>query len=108
MPVAAEPTAAALAHAAAPELTPAIRRAIDLVAIRGRSVGAAGEIPSPCISVCQMNARADWCEGCFRTRAEIAQWSSADDSEKRQIWNMIEQRMADLQAGAAKPKQHLA
>jgi predicted Fe-S protein YdhL (DUF1289 family) len=55
-----------------------------------------------------MNARADWCEGCFRTRAEIAQWSSADDAEKRQVWNMIEQRMADLQAGAAKPKQHLS
>ncbi|MDP3273217.1 DUF1289 domain-containing protein [Limnobacter sp.] len=55
-------------------------------------------IPSPCISVCRMSTRTGWCEGCFRTRDEIAGWSQAGDGGKRQVWDLIEQRIATLQA----------
>ncbi len=35
-----------------------------------------------------------WCEGCFRTLDEIAQWSRMSDAEKRAVWVLIEQRAA--------------
>jgi predicted Fe-S protein YdhL (DUF1289 family) len=44
-----------------------------------------------------MSADNGWCEGCFRSRDEIAAWGQATDSGKRQIWTLIEQRMAALQ-----------
>ncbi|WP_309678580.1 YbaK/EbsC family protein [Polaromonas sp.] len=75
----------------------ALQRAITLVRLRARGVHAATEVPSPCISVCQMSAVTDWCEGCFRTRDEIAGWSRANDDSKRAIWKTIERRMAALQ-----------
>ncbi|MDD5324078.1 MAG: YbaK/EbsC family protein [Polaromonas sp.] len=76
----------------------ALRRAISLVTLRARTVGAAADIPSPCISDCRMSEATGWCEGCFRTRDEIAAWSCADDESKRRIWRAIERRMADLKA----------
>lgn len=75
----------------------ALQRAISLVTLRARTVDGAADVPSPCISVCQMSAATGLCEGCFRTRDEIAAWSSADDDRKRGIWKIIEQRMAALQ-----------
>ncbi|UUZ65967.1 DUF1289 domain-containing protein [Polaromonas sp. P1(28)-13] len=44
-----------------------------------------------------MSAATGWCEGCFRTRDEIAAWSRADDDSKRGIWKIVERRMAALQ-----------
>lgn len=55
-------------------------------------------IPSPCISVCQMEARSGWCEGCLRTLDEIAAWSTMSDGAKRVVWKLLgprrEQRTA--------------
>ncbi|MBG6072919.1 MULTISPECIES: YbaK/EbsC family protein [unclassified Polaromonas] len=76
----------------------ALARAISLVTLRLRTVDTAADIPSPCISICRMNARTDLCEGCFRTRNEIAGWSSANDDGKRAAWRLIAQRMQALQA----------
>jgi predicted Fe-S protein YdhL (DUF1289 family) len=75
----------------------ALRRAISLVTMRARTVDAAADAPSPCISVCRMNDMSGLCEGCFRTRDEIAAWSCADDESKRGIWRAIAQRMAAFQ-----------
>ena len=72
--------------------------AIALVAARAQIMAAKGEIISPCISVCQMSAATALCEGCFRTRDEIAAWSNAGDDVKRAIWARIEVRMAAVQA----------
>ena len=44
-----------------------------------------------------MGADSGWCEGCFRTRDEIASWSQATDTDKRCVWTLIEQRIAALQ-----------
>jgi prolyl-tRNA editing enzyme YbaK/EbsC (Cys-tRNA(Pro) deacylase)/predicted Fe-S protein YdhL (DUF1289 family) len=75
------------------------QHAIDLVAARARQIRAETiNLPSPCISVCRMSALTGWCEGCFRSRDEIAAWSQAGDAGKREVWNLIEQRMAALQA----------
>jgi prolyl-tRNA editing enzyme YbaK/EbsC (Cys-tRNA(Pro) deacylase)/predicted Fe-S protein YdhL (DUF1289 family) len=76
----------------------ALQRAITLVTLRLRTVDSAAEVPSPCISICRMNAKTDLCEGCFRTRDEIAAWSSVGDAGKRRLWSVIGQRMQTLQA----------
>ncbi len=73
-----------------------LRHMIRLVRMRAPAGAAAGETPSPCISICRMNERTGFCEGCFRTLGEIAGWSSADDERKRGIWKKIEQRMDAL------------
>ena len=75
-----------------------LQRAISLVTLRARSMATEAAVPSPCISICRMSAATGLCEGCFRTGSEIAAWSRADDADKRQIWQVIEQRMAALQA----------
>ncbi len=81
-----------------PQDPAALQHAIYLVAARARKIRAATiNLPSPCISVCRMNAVSGCCEGCFRTRDEIAGWSQATDAGKRSIWNRIEQRLAALQ-----------
>ncbi len=49
----------------------------------------ARDVPSPCISVCRMNADSGLCEGCLRTIDEIAGWSRMDDAAKRRIWHAI-------------------
>jgi prolyl-tRNA editing enzyme YbaK/EbsC (Cys-tRNA(Pro) deacylase) len=72
--------------------------AITLVAARARKMAATGEILSPCISVCRMHAATAVCEGCFRTRDEIAAWGNESDKAKRGIWVRIEERMAAVQA----------
>ena len=77
-----------------------LQHAIDLVAAKADEIrGQSANIPSPCISICRMDAKGSRCEGCFRTRDEIAAWSQASDDDKRAIWTRIEQRMASLQAG---------
>ena len=74
------------------------QNAITLVAARARSMADTAEIVSPCISVCRMSAVSGLCEGCFRTRDEIAAWGNASDGSKRAIWAHIEERISALQA----------
>ena len=68
--------------------------AIDTVAARAILIKAGGEIVSPCISVCQMNATTGVCEGCFRTGEEIAAWGNAGNQAKLATWARIEERIA--------------
>lgn len=75
--------------------------AIDLIAVRARMMGvkatfdAETPVPSPCISVCRMDAVTGLCEGCWRTLPEIAGWSRMVDSDKRIVWSRIEQRILE-------------
>ena len=39
-----------------------------------------------------MNEAAGWCEGCLRTRDEIAAWGTLGNDAKRTVWRAIEQR----------------
>jgi predicted Fe-S protein YdhL (DUF1289 family) len=51
-------------------------------------------VPSPCISVCRMDAASGLCVGCLRTLDEIAAWGTLGDDAKRAIWRLIEQRQS--------------
>lgn len=72
--------------------------AMKVVALRAGNIGASGDIPSPCISICRLNDASGLCDGCFRTRDEIAAWGNAGDERKKGIWKLIVQRMADLKS----------
>ena len=55
-------------------------------------------VPSPCISVCKMDADSGWCEGCLRTIDEIAAWSLLADEDKRAVWKLLSARREVLAA----------
>jgi predicted Fe-S protein YdhL (DUF1289 family) len=58
-----------------------------------RQEAAAGvEPPSPCLSVCRMNAGSALCDGCMRTIDEIAAWGRMPASQRLAVWMAIEQR----------------
>ena len=67
--------------------------AIDHLRTCAANIAATGDVPSPCISVCQINAVTGSCEGCFRTLDEIASWSVATPEAKRSVWRAIAQRL---------------
>lgn len=58
-----------------------------------------GNMPSPCINICQMNAHTGWCEGCYRTIDEIVQWGNASEAYKRTAWVEIKRRQHDAEEG---------
>ncbi|HEX8447586.1 MAG TPA: DUF1289 domain-containing protein [Sphingomonas sp.] len=47
-------------------------------------------VPSPCTGICRIEG--DTCAGCLRTLAEIAQWPTATDAEKRAILARLAER----------------
>lgn len=49
-------------------------------------------VASPCIDVCRMNPATGFCDGCFRTIDEIAQWSALDDAAKQAVLHRSESR----------------
>lgn len=53
-------------------------------------------MPSPCVSVCEMDEASASCKGCFRTLDEIAVWSILDDAEKQAVWAQIEARQTGV------------
>ncbi|MBG9389606.1 DUF1289 domain-containing protein [Caenimonas sp. DR4.4] len=61
---------------------------------RAAEVNAAGAkpVPSPCISICRMDAASGLCEGCFRNLDEIAAWGLMREEDKREVWQRIARR----------------
>jgi hypothetical protein len=49
-------------------------------------------IPSPCIGVCRLDPATGTCEGCLRTGAEIASWSTIGDLERLAIVQQLRER----------------
>jgi predicted Fe-S protein YdhL (DUF1289 family) len=43
-----------------------------------------------------MNPDTGWCDGCLRTRDEIAGWSRMDDAGKRVLWALLDERRRTL------------
>jgi predicted Fe-S protein YdhL (DUF1289 family) len=62
-------------------------------------VNAAGDVASPCVNVCRMDAANALCVGCFRTLDEIARWSRASDDERRAILAAVARRRDAQDAG---------
>jgi predicted Fe-S protein YdhL (DUF1289 family) len=54
----------------------------------------ASPVPSPCVSICQMDTRTGYCSGCLRTIDEIAGWSRYSDADKRTVLARIAERRA--------------
>ena len=76
-------------------LRPAALSSLSKIGQRALAVSqsqAGGSIPSPCISVCQINTGTGMCTGCYRSLPEIADWSHANDDGKRRIWGLIAAR----------------
>ncbi len=61
---------------------------------RGPAGETAGTVPSPCISVCVLDADGALCLGCFRTLDEIAAWSLLDADAKRGVLAALPERRA--------------
>lgn len=67
----------------------------DLTALPERVRNAVREgrpVPSPCLSICRIDERTGWCEGCWRSLEEIALWGSASDAERLRVWGDIVRR----------------
>jgi uncharacterized protein len=64
----------------------------ELLLEHAAALDAADPVPSPCISVCRMDAVTGLCEGCFRTLDEIAGWGMASDDERRAVWQRLVER----------------
>ena len=64
----------------------------ELLLENARELQAAAQAPSPCISICRMDAVTGFCEGCFRTLEEIAAWGMMADNEKRAVWQELVRR----------------
>lgn len=69
-----------------------MKSAAELLLERARTLESEDVAPSPCISVCRMDAASGLCQGCFRTLEEIAAWGLAADEEKRTIWAQLVER----------------
>ena len=72
-----------------------MKPARELLVERARAVAtdAGNGVPSPCISVCRMDASGELCIGCLRTLDEIAAWGRMGDADKRAVWSAIAQRI---------------
>ncbi len=46
-------------------------------------------IATPCVQVCVVDGASSLCLGCYRTLAEIAEWSRMDDSQRAEIMNEL-------------------
>lgn len=55
-----------------------------------------GALRSPCVSICRMDVASGYCEGCYRTIEEIADWGMMSDDRKREVWQALRQRQAAL------------
>jgi len=45
--------------------------------------------PSPCISVCQIDNKTGFCQGCRRTLDEIRDWIIMNPEERRRVLDAI-------------------
>ena len=66
---------------------------------------AAAKLPSPCISVCQMDPSDGVCLGCYRTRGEIASWRSMNEADQLKLLEILMERRA-VATGAKRRRPH--
>ena len=65
-------------------------------------------LPSPCISICQIDPVGGHCTGCYRTRQEIASWSRMDTTEQQQLINTLQDRRAEATGRARRRPRRIA
>ncbi|MBU3736971.1 MAG: DUF1289 domain-containing protein [Methylobacterium sp.] len=47
---------------------------------------------TPCIGICSIHPQTGLCEGCLRSREEIAAWPGLQDDQRHQLMLMLAQR----------------
>ncbi|MBL6603310.1 MAG: DUF1289 domain-containing protein [Alphaproteobacteria bacterium] len=52
-------------------------------------------LPSPCISICQIDPASGLCVGCYRTRSEIASWRSLTWDEQKALIHTLHDRQSE-------------
>ena len=60
-------------------------------------------LPSPCISVCQLDPVSGQCLGCYRTSAEIAAWRSMSAEAQGELLEALRQRRAEATGVTRRP-----
>lgn len=55
---------------------------------------------SPCIDVCTFDGRSGHCEGCGRTRSEVAGWRKLSPYQRRVVERELPRRLVKLSPGA--------
>tara|TARA_X000000950_G_C13906376_1_gene657051 strand:+ start:3702 stop:3884 length:183 start_codon:yes stop_codon:yes gene_type:complete len=50
------------------------------------------EISSPCIGHCELNSERTHCKGCKRSLAELSQWGSFSEKERKFIISQLKER----------------
>ena len=63
-------------------------------------------VASPCISVCEIDARSGLCSGCLRSLDEIAAWSTLDDAGKREVLEAVGERRSHLAMANSSNSRH--
>ena len=58
---------------------------------------------SPCVGICEIDAKTELCMGCLRSLKEIALWRTADDATRRQIVARLGPRRRRIAAAAGAP-----
>jgi predicted Fe-S protein YdhL (DUF1289 family) len=53
-------------------------------------------IGSPCTGICRVDDVSGYCLGCARSSAEIAEWSTAGNARKREIWAELPPRFEQI------------
>jgi uncharacterized protein len=56
--------------------------------------------PSPCIDVCDLDAKTGWCLGCGRTAGEIGEWSKLTPFRRSRLQQELASRRAKLRMRA--------
>jgi uncharacterized protein len=54
--------------------------------------------PSPCTGICRIDQSTGWCQGCWRTLDEIADWPLLSVREKDALLFTLEDRRRDAEA----------
>ena len=67
---------------------------VRLAALAKRVLQSDDVPPSPCISICRMSDDTTYCEGCWRTLDEIGGWGQRSATDKREVWQLIGDRIA--------------
>ena len=49
-------------------------------------------VATPCVQVCVVDGASSLCLGCYRTLAEIAEWSRMDDDQRAEIMSELPAR----------------
>ena len=60
-------------------------------------------VDTPCIDVCTFDGRSGQCEGCGRTRPEIAGWRKLSPYQRKLIERELPRRVAKMEKAKCSP-----